>query len=101
MAEPAKAVAEWIKENFEPETVEVQDCPAFPYGKLLTDRNGDTMIVYWDILTSKVAYTYPGVDDSDQRRDILRALKEQAAKLGTGDLLRLLDYAKELGNKEP
>lgn len=59
------------------------------------------MIVYWDTLYGKVGYTFPGVDDSDLRRDILRVLKEQAAKLGTGDLLRLLDYAKELGNKEP
>lgn len=57
--EPAKAVAEWIDRNFEPGAVEVQDFPAFPYGKLLTDRQGQSMVVYWDILYGKVAYTFP------------------------------------------
>jgi len=30
VAEPAKAVAEWIKENFELETVESAGLPCFP-----------------------------------------------------------------------
>ncbi len=101
MSSPAVEIARWINENFEPGAVDVKDFPSYPFGRLLTDSNGETMIVYWDVLYHKAAFTFPGVDDSDQRRDIIRAIAEQAAKLGTGDLLRLLGHAKELGNKEP
>ena len=65
MAEPAKAVAEWIKENFEPESVTASDFPAFPYGKLLTDRQGQTMIVFWDIMTGKIDYRFPDSDPKE------------------------------------
>jgi hypothetical protein len=57
--DPTAAIARWIDENFEPESVTITDFPAFPYGKLLTDRQGQSMVVYWDILYGKVAYTFP------------------------------------------
>jgi len=63
--EPAKAVAKWIQENFEQGAVTISDFPAFPYGKLITDRNGDTMVVYWDILYGRVAYTFPDGDPKE------------------------------------
>lgn len=62
MSDPAKAVAAWIKENFEPGAIKVTDFPAFPYGKLITDRKGQSMVVYYDIMTGRVAYTFPDGD---------------------------------------
>ena len=41
------------------------DFPAFPYGKLLTDRQGQTMIVFWDIMTGKVDYRFPDSDPKE------------------------------------
>ncbi|PZM65691.1 hypothetical protein [Paenibacillus dendritiformis] len=34
--------------------VEMQACSLFPGGVLLTDRNGNQVLFYWDILTGKV-----------------------------------------------
>ena len=106
MSDLTKAVAEWIDRNFEPETVKVQDFPAFPFGKLITDRNGDTMVVYYDIMTGKVAYTFPdeeterrGEKEGMTREELLRAIEEQAKELDTLGLLRLLDCARALAKK--
>ena len=65
MSDPAKAVAKWIQENFEQGAVTISDFPAFPYGKLITDRNGDTMVVFWDILRDKVDYRFPDGDPQE------------------------------------
>lgn len=59
MEEPNKEIAKWIEENFHDKAVEIKDFPVFPFGKLLTDKNGDTMVVYWDILLEKLAYAFP------------------------------------------
>ncbi len=63
--EPAKAVAKWIQENFEQGAVTISDFPAFPYGKLLTDRQGKTMVVFYDIMTGKVDYRFPDSDPQE------------------------------------
>lgn len=65
MSDPTKAVAEWIEGSFEPGAIKVTDFPAFPYGKLITDRNGDTMVVFWDILRDKVDYRFPDGDPQE------------------------------------
>ena len=62
MSDPAKAVAAWIKENFELGAVTITDFPLFPFGRMVTDRQGQSMVVYYDIMTGRVAYTFPDGD---------------------------------------
>ncbi|MBM7634432.1 hypothetical protein [Geomicrobium sediminis] len=49
----------WIEENFIMCEIEIESCPLFPYGRLITDTNGETMIVYWDIVSGQVDYRFP------------------------------------------
>ncbi len=42
-------VEKFISDNFHAESVTVEPFPMFPQGKTVTDRNGDMMIVYFDI----------------------------------------------------
>lgn len=39
-------VLSWIEENFFVSEIEIENYPLFPYGKLIRDANGDTMIVF-------------------------------------------------------
>ena len=64
MSSPTAEIAKWIDRNFDLEYVTVTDFPLFPFGRMVRDRNGDTMVVYWDILYGRVAYTFP--DDSSK-----------------------------------
>jgi hypothetical protein len=66
MASPREEVAQWIEDNFDPGAVTITDFPAFPYGKLLTDRKGETMVVYYDIVVGMVTYTFPDGDPSNR-----------------------------------
>lgn len=54
-----KVVLDFINDNFEPGSVTVEDFPGFPFGKQITDRNGDKMLVYFDLLTDSVKWVYP------------------------------------------
>lgn len=62
MSSPTAEIAKWIDQNFDLEYVTITDFPLFPFGRMITDRDGDTMVVYWDILKGRVTYAYP--DDS-------------------------------------
>ena len=58
------AVMEWIEDTFDTEAVSVTDFMLFPAGKLLTDRDGGQLLVYWDILSNRVKTALP---DKKQR----------------------------------
>ncbi|EDL65006.1 hypothetical protein [Bacillus sp. SG-1] len=54
MKEAEKQVDDFIKENFVTESFEIEDFPLFPYGKLLRDETGETMVCYYDLITGQV-----------------------------------------------
>lgn len=51
-------VNDWISENFDVEEIEIKDCPLFPAGKILTDKNGEKMVVFYDIMRECVQYRF-------------------------------------------
>jgi hypothetical protein len=55
-----QAVLDWIEQNFEPDAVTITEFPLFPFGKKVTDQAGDEMVVYFDLLTNTVKFTFPG-----------------------------------------
>lgn len=54
-----KAVLDFINENFYIDEITVTDFPALPYGKRIIDRNGDEMVVFYDIMTGNVKWAFP------------------------------------------
>lgn len=53
------AVNKWIEENFEVNAVKIKACSLFPHGKTVTDKNGEQLLVYYDIMNEKICYTFP------------------------------------------
>lgn len=53
------AVLEFIQEHFFTADIEITDFPLFPAGKLIMDKNKDTMVVYWDGWTELVQVAFP------------------------------------------
>jgi len=53
-------VKAWIEENFELEAIKLEPFPALPGGHIITDKNGETMLVYYDWLTDRIKYKLEG-----------------------------------------
>lgn len=53
------AVIRWIENTFDMSAIQVEDFSVFPAGKLIRDENGHTMVVFYDIWTEQVKYTFP------------------------------------------
>lgn len=51
-------VANFINENFEVEKFNISDCKLFPAGKILTDQEGNAILIYFDINTDKVTFKF-------------------------------------------
>lgn len=51
-------VANFISENFEVEQFRIRDCKLFPAGKILTDKKGNEMLIYFDINKDKVVFKF-------------------------------------------
>ena len=51
-------VLEWIDDHFILQEIEMEDYPFFPYGKLIRDQNGETMIVFWCVIYGRVDYRF-------------------------------------------
>lgn len=51
-------VNKFINENFEVEKFQITDFNLLPGGKVLTDANGDTILIFYDIQTDKVVYEF-------------------------------------------
>lgn len=49
-------VENFINENFEVENFSISDCKLFPAGKILTDKKGETILIYFNINTNKVDF---------------------------------------------
>ncbi len=49
-------VLEWVEQHFEIEHITVEPFGILPGGHLITDRNGQTMLVWWDILKEQIDY---------------------------------------------
>ncbi|MBP2079691.1 hypothetical protein NP439_06600 [Oceanobacillus jeddahense] len=49
-------VMEWIDDHFVMNEIEIEDFPFFPYGKLIRDKNGETMVVFWCVIYGRVDY---------------------------------------------
>ncbi|KAF0994392.1 MULTISPECIES: hypothetical protein [unclassified Geobacillus] len=52
-------VMQWIEEAFDMTAIQVEDFSVFPAGKLIRDENGHTMVVFYDVWTDQVKYTFP------------------------------------------
>lgn len=55
----SEKVLAWIRQHFDTTHIRVEDFPVFPGGKRIIDQVGQEMVVYWDILYGRVAYTLP------------------------------------------
>jgi len=49
-------VMEWINDHFVISEIEIEYFPFFPYGKLIRDENGETMVVFWCVIYGRVDY---------------------------------------------
>lgn len=49
-------VMEWIDDHFVMNEIEVENFPFFPCGKLIRDKNGETMVVFWCVIYGCVDY---------------------------------------------
>lgn len=52
-------VDRWIRANFDVSWITVTDFSVLPYGRLITDRNGDQMAVFYDYFRDQVTYFFP------------------------------------------
>lgn len=59
MAHVDEAVKAWIEAQFDLTSITVSDFPLLPAGQMITDRDGATMVVYWDIARQRVATLLP------------------------------------------
>jgi len=51
-------VMDWIDDHFVLNEIEIEDFPFFPYGKLIRDKNGETMVVFWCVIYGHVDYRF-------------------------------------------
>ncbi|MDM8101729.1 MULTISPECIES: hypothetical protein [Oceanobacillus] len=49
-------VMDWISNHFDLNEIEIEDLPFFPYGKLIRDKNEETMVVFWCVIYGRVDY---------------------------------------------
>ena len=51
-------VMEWIDDHFVMNEIEIEDFPFFPCGKLVRDKHGATMVVFWCVIFGRVDYRF-------------------------------------------
>lgn len=49
---------DWIEDNFALNEIEIVDYPFFPFGKLIRDKQGETIIVFWCVIYGHVNYRF-------------------------------------------
>ncbi|WP_240033817.1 hypothetical protein [Oceanobacillus profundus] len=47
MEEIETKVMDWIEDHFVLNEIKIEDFPFFPHGKLIRDKNEETMVVFW------------------------------------------------------
>jgi hypothetical protein len=58
MQSAKKAVENFITDNFKVDDFLVTDYKLLPGGKVLTDKNGETILIFFDIQTDRVVYEF-------------------------------------------
>ena len=58
-SECQRKVNDWIKANFDLSEIVVEEFLVLPYGRLIKDRNGDQMAVFYDYFYDRVSYFFP------------------------------------------
>jgi hypothetical protein len=58
LKELTQIIEEWIEENFEGEDVAIEDCHDYPYGKEITDKSNDYVIVFYDLDKGRINYLF-------------------------------------------
>ncbi|MFB1050503.1 hypothetical protein [Paraliobacillus sp. JSM ZJ581] len=43
-------VMDWIDDHFVLNEIEIEDFPFFPDGKLIRDKKGESMVVFWCVI---------------------------------------------------
>lgn len=56
----AGKVVQWINEQFEAGAVDIVDFPLLPGGKIVRDKVGGEMLVFYDILTGEIQTRFRG-----------------------------------------
>ena len=54
-------VMEWIDDHFVLNEVEIEEYPFFLHGKLVRDKKGESMIVFWCVIYGRVDYHFQDV----------------------------------------
>lgn len=49
-------VMDWIEDHFALNEIEIEVFPFFPHGKLIRDKNEETMVVFWCVIYGRVDY---------------------------------------------
>lgn len=58
-AQHKPTVLAFINDHFDTTAITVEEEDLFPCGHMITDKNGDTMIVFWDWMTQTVKCVFP------------------------------------------
>lgn len=51
-------VMDWIADHFVLHEIEIEEFPFFSHGKLICDKNGETMVVFWCVIYGRVDYRF-------------------------------------------
>jgi hypothetical protein len=54
-----KAVLSCIHENFNDNSITIEDFPLFPAGKRIIDSQGSEMVFFYDLFVAQVKWVYP------------------------------------------
>jgi hypothetical protein len=52
-------VLNWIQANFDTDQIKLEEFSLMPGGHRIIDRDGNEMLVYWDIANQQVKWVYP------------------------------------------
>lgn len=51
-------IMDWIENYFVLDEIEIEDFPFFSHGKLIRDKNEETMVVFWCVIYGRVDYRF-------------------------------------------
>ncbi len=57
--DPKKIVMEWIEENFDMNSIEVEDYPWMLGGTLIRDKEGKEMVAFYEFMKNQVDVLFP------------------------------------------
>ncbi len=60
-------VRAWIEQHFDISSITIEEYPLLPGGHLITDKDGKTMVVFYDILADEIKYRIHDHSVEEQR----------------------------------